>query len=134
MNSILAESIAVDLATKSQPLDLESAPLPIEHTRSSSSSTQPRGSVSPTGSLDTLALVAKDRQTRRQSEPSTLKADEDTMSSSQEADGKASADKSISLERPSSPSDAILIKRTTIPCLRVNTGEQVLAGPEQSQT
>jgi hypothetical protein len=133
MNSILAESIAVDLATKSQSLDLESAPLPTEQIRSSGSATEPRDSTSPTGSLDTLALVAEDRQARRQSEPSTLKAEEDAMSSSQEVDGKALADKSMFLERPSSPSDAILIKRTTIPTLRVNTGEQDLADPGQLQ-
>jgi hypothetical protein len=131
MNSMLAESIAVDSATKPQPLDVESAPVPMEHTRTSSSTTQPRGTVSPTGSLDTLPLVAEDQQVRRQSEPSAGEVEEDTMLSSKEGDGVAAGDKSISLERPSSPSDAVLIKRTTIPSLRVNTGEQALG--EQGQ-
>jgi hypothetical protein len=129
MNSILAESIAIDSATKPQPL--ESTPLPKDHSRSSSSATQPRGSISPTGSLDALALVAEGQLARRQSEPSALKVGEENMSSRKEGKGKGKANDSIPSERPSSPSDAILIKRTTVPSLRVNTGEQDLAEPTQ---
>ena len=133
MNAILAESIALDSTTKPQPLNLESASLPMNHSRSSSSATQPRGNISPTGSLDTLALLAEEQLARRQSEPSTMKAGEDTMSLNREEDGKVAASKSLPSQRPSSPSDAILIKRTTVPSLRVNTGEQDLAEPIQSQ-
>jgi hypothetical protein len=135
LNTILAESIALDSATKPQPLNLESLPAPMDHShsRSSSSVTQPRGSISPTGSLDALALVAEGQLARRQSEPSTLKAGEDNMSSGKEGESRVAADKSMSSERPSSPSDAILIKRTTVPSLRVNTGEQDLAEPSRSQ-
>ncbi len=135
LNTILAESIALDSATKPQPLNLESIPSPMDHThsRSSSSAAQPQGSISPTGSLDALALVAEGQLARRQSEPSTLNGVEDNMSLSKEGDTRVAADKSMPSERPSSPSDAILIKRTTVPSLRVNTGEQDLAGPSQSQ-
>lgn len=134
MNTILAESIAVDLSTKPQPLVLQSALISTSHTRSSSISTQPLGSVSPTDSLDTLALVAEVRQARRVSEQTTSMADNETKSSSQEVDGKHSGDRSNTVERPSSPSDAILIKRTTIPSLRVITGEHDMESPEQLQT
>lgn len=134
LNTILAESIALDSATKSQPLNLESVPLTMSHSRSSSSTTQPRGSISPTGSLDALALVAEGQLARRQSEPSTSKAGKDNMSAGKEGDIKDAVDKSTSLERPSSPSDAILIKRTTVPSLRLNTGEQDLAEPSHFQS
>ena len=130
MNSILAESIALDSAIKPQPLSLESTPLPMDHSRSSSSATQPRGSISPTDSLDTLALAAEGQLARRESEPSILKAGEDNMSSREEGNRKGKEDYMAS-ERPISPSDAILIKRTTVPSLRVNTGEQDLAESSQ---
>jgi hypothetical protein len=77
--------------------------------------------------------VAEGQLARRQSEPSTLKEGEDNNSSGKEGESRIAADKPMSSERPSSPSDAILIKRTTVPSLRVNTGEQDLAKPSQSQ-
>jgi hypothetical protein len=132
LNTILAESIALDSITKPQPLKLESTPFPMGHSRSSSSATQPRGSISPTGSPDALAPVAKGQLARRRSEPSTSKGEEDDMSTSKEG-SEVTTDRAMSSERPSSPSDAILIKRTTVPSLRLNTGEQDLAEPSPAQ-
>ncbi len=136
LNTILAESIALDSGTKPQSLNLEtlaSMDQHYTHSRSSSSATQPQGSISPTDSLDALALVAESQLARREFEPSTSKAGEDNISLSKEEERKFTVDKSISSERPCSPSDAILIKRTTVPILRVNTGAQDLAKPSQSQ-
>ena len=138
MNSILAENVAIDSATKPQPIDLDSETPPYSHTRSSST-TQHQGSTSPTGSLDALAVVAEERLPRRQSEPTTMTmtltmtAEVNAMSLSKDEEGKPS-DKSQFMDRPSSPSDAILIKRTTVPSLRLITGEHDLAGPGQLQS
>jgi hypothetical protein len=52
---------------------------------------------------------------------------------SKEGNSTVAIDKSMSSERPSSPSDAILIKRTTVPSLRLNTREQDLAEPSPAQ-
>ncbi|KAN0108442.1 hypothetical protein V8E51_008184 [Hyaloscypha variabilis] len=131
MNTILAECIALDSATKPLSLNLESTSLIMNHSRSSSSATQPQGSISPTDSLDTLALVAEGQLARRQSEPSTLKAGEDRMLANKDGDSIVTTDDLMPSERPSSPSDAILIKRTTVPSLRLNTGEQDLAESNQ---
>jgi hypothetical protein len=58
-----------------------------------------------------------------------------SMSSTTEKNENAMAgNESVSQERPSSPSDAILIKRSTIPILRVITGDQELKGPESDQS
>jgi hypothetical protein len=76
-------------------------------------------SLSPTGSLDTLALVAEQHpfspQPTRQSPDEPFKTTSSTRSSSQALPQGA--------DRPGSPSDAILIKRSAIPILRVNTGD-----------
>lgn len=125
LNGVLAESIALESASKPKPLNLESVPLPMEISRSSSSCTQPQGSISPTASLEALAIVADNQIIRRQSEPTTLRAEERSMSLSSEGHGHTHQDFTLQ-ERPSSPSDAILIKRTTIPSLRVDTGDQAL--------
>jgi hypothetical protein len=136
LNTILAESIGLDSATKPKSLNLEtlaSMDHHYSHSRSSSSATQPQDSISPTDSLDALALVTESQLARREFEPSTLKTGEDNMSLSKEGQRRVVLDKSISPKRPCSPSDAILIKRTTVPILRVNTGEQDLAEPSHLQ-
>ncbi|PBP16452.1 ORP1 like protein [Diplocarpon rosae] len=76
------------------------------------------GSISPTGSLDTLALVA-----------------ENEMAGQQVKHNAEAAKASLTIEefskgeyRPRSPSDAVLIKRATVPSLRLGTGEQELNG------
>jgi hypothetical protein len=51
------------------------------------------------------------------------------MSANKDGDVMVATDKPMGSERPSSPSDAILIKRTTVPSLRLITGEQDLAEP-----
>jgi hypothetical protein len=57
------------------------------------------------------------------------------MSSATEKNANPTAgNDSVPQERPSSPSDAILIKRSTIPILRVNTGDQDLNGPESDHS
>lgn len=89
---------------------------------------QPGGSISPTGSLDALALAAENEMTGQQAQQN---ADVSKVSSGKE---KESGRRSEGLEdRPCSPSDAILIKRTTVPSLRLSTGEQDLNGASQFQ-
>ena len=78
-------------------------------------------SLSPTGSLDAHTLVAQQHSfpsppsnPTRRSLAETLRTGSDTRSSSQE---------SRAVDRPGSPSDAILIKRSAVPILRVNTSD-----------
>ncbi|CAL3967376.1 unnamed protein product [Diplocarpon coronariae] len=89
------------------------------------------GSISPTGSLDALALVAENEMAGQQANRNAETAKASLMKGKEEV--------SKGEDRPSSPSDAILIKRTTVPSLRLDTGEQDfngfigLQGLEQAQ-
>jgi hypothetical protein len=139
MNCLVAETLSPS-QQKPQTFDLTSISLPttegFDGTRPSTRNTQHRGSLSPTDSLDALALVAENRMARQQyastMPPST---EASSMSSTTEKNENAMAgNESVSQERPSSPSDAILIKRSTIPILRVITGDQELKGPESDQS
>jgi hypothetical protein len=139
MNSLVAETLSPS-QQKSQPFDLSSIDLPtaeaVEGTRPSTQNTQHLGSLSPTDSLDALALVAENRMAGQQY-PSTIPptTEASSMSSSTEnIANPAEGNDSVSQARPSSPSDAILIKRSTIPILRVNTGDQDLNGPESDHS
>jgi hypothetical protein len=134
MNSLVAETLSPS-QQKPQPFDLSSISLPtaeaFDGTQPSTRNTQHRGSLSPTDSLDALALVAENRMAGQQ-HPSTIppSTEASSVSSATEKNANPTAgNDSVPPERPSSPSDAILIKRSTIPILRVNTGDQDLDGP-----
>ncbi|CZT05120.1 uncharacterized protein RAG0_11344 [Rhynchosporium agropyri] len=84
-----------------------------------SSNPQSSGSISPTECLDALALVAENEMAE------ISKADFSDFERIQSVPGP----------RPSSPSDAILIKRASaIPSLRLDTGEQELNGMNLAQS
>lgn len=70
--------------------------------------------------LDTLATIAENRLS-----PSSEQQSQDTNSMSD------STEKAIAIKRPSSPSDAILIKRTAVPTLRLDTGNHEINRLEQ---
>jgi len=131
-NSIPLDGVLAEMAAKSAVPEQETQPLPMDGTQPPSSFGQLRGSLSPTESLDALATVAESRTFRQQSEPSTQTALVPTMSSNVEVDVGPKTDQSKSQERPSSPSDAILIKRSMVPTLRVNTGDSDLNGLKEA--
>lgn len=124
LNSHL-ETLSPTSSLKIQEMDLNH--LHVESTQQLAHSTQPRGSLSPTESLDVLAMGAENQiASQQQAVPSTP---EDKMSTTLETipnENTASA-----TARPTSPSDAILIKRATLPSLRLVTGEQELSGTGQ---
>lgn len=91
---------------------------------------QPGGSVSPTESLDALALVAEKeiagQQARQLAETSKAESMNDPSSDLKNIESGPGP-------RPSSPSDAILIKRASaMPNLRLDTGEQELNGMDRA--
>ncbi|KAG9239619.1 hypothetical protein BJ875DRAFT_479282 [Amylocarpus encephaloides] len=107
LNSIAAEV----LSSKSACLHLSSASSGNPPDQLSS---EPR-TINPTAtseSLDALATIAENRLSPQQ-ETDEKPADEPTASTS--------------IPRPSSPSDAILIKRTAVPALRLDTGHHDIA-------
>lgn len=120
LNSLALESLSPKLRNAPQPLELA--------TIDSRSDERLSTSLSPTGSLDTLALVAEHHtfspQPARQPSDEPLKTDSNTSSSQAVSHGA---------DRPGSPSDAILIKRSAIPILRVNTGDADLKREELPQ-
>lgn len=77
-------------------------------------------SLSPTGSLDTLAMVA---ETHLSSRPRTQGSSDKPASGVLEGGSNQLLVEGLCQSRPSSPSDAVLIKRAAIPVLRVNTGD-----------
>ncbi|KUJ11799.1 uncharacterized protein LY89DRAFT_212758 [Mollisia scopiformis] len=115
----LAETLSPTANLKIQEMDL-TPPLSESHIP------RPHGSLSPTGSLDALALVAETRITDQEATSSTLR---DKTSTTPEQTPNQTI---ITNGRPSSPSDAILIKRATLPSLRVVTGDHELNGAGQA--
>ncbi|KAG4443037.1 hypothetical protein IFR05_001491 [Cadophora sp. M221] len=94
---------------------------------------QTGGSISPTESLDALALVAENelagQQARQLAEESKTESRNDSSSDSEKVETVESG------PRPCSPSDAILIKRpSAMPILHLNTGDQELNGMDRSQS
>ncbi|KAE8448123.1 hypothetical protein EG329_009888 [Mollisiaceae sp. DMI_Dod_QoI] len=119
----LAETLSPSFL-KLQEMDLGH---PMELTRQSSTCPQRRESVSTTGSLDALAIVAENRIADQQTTSSPLG---DKMSKTPEQ--APNPNTAPTTDRPSSPSDAILIKRATLPSLRVVTGDRELNGTDQA--
>jgi hypothetical protein len=81
-------------------------------------------SLSPAGSLVSLPLVAEHHPFSQQ--PGQQPSDNAAPISTVKGDSSLSSIQNASPRRPSSPSDAILIKRSAVPILRVNTGDASL--------
>jgi hypothetical protein len=110
---------------KAQPSDFSTLNN-AEISRPSTSGGQHRGSVSPTASMEALVLAAeKHSVSQRPSVSCNQSIDDSNLAQAGNPSGSSRA-KGVSLHRPSSPSDAILIKRTMVPTLRVNTGDHDL--------
>ncbi len=95
----------------------------LENLHPAISRTQERESLSPSLSLDALALVAETRFARHENATKQQPSEVSTMVISSEKGQRNSVERR---ERLSSPSDAILIKRPAVPILRVNTGDDDL--------
>lgn len=110
LNSLALECLSPKLRNVPQALEIANM--------DSSSNACRSTSLSPTGSLETLALAAEHQSISKTAQQSS---DETTVT----ALNSRSTSQSLSqgIDRPSSPSDAILIKRSAIPILRVNTGD-----------
>jgi hypothetical protein len=121
----LSEAVS---GAKKASIDFGNPPInTIDISRPATSSTQSRGSVSPTASMEALILAAE-KHSVSQRPGSTLKTsnEDSNMSQTTEKPSSPSQNEFVAGPRPSSPSDAILIKRSMVPSLRVNTGEQDL--------
>lgn len=88
----------------------------------SQSDTRLSTSISPTGSLDSLALVAENHLFSQL--PNQQSSDRVTAENLNGRGSDESLSQLIPCHRPSSPSDAILIKRSTIPILKVDTRDR----------
>lgn len=109
------------VSPKSTPLEMASPSnptLPLD-----ASSNEARTTINaPSDNLDTLATIAENRLS-----PSSEQQSQGTNSMSD------STEKGLATKRPSSPSDAILIKRTAVPTLRLDTGSHEINRLEQHQ-
>ncbi len=95
----------------------------VEGTRPSG--THSWGSISPIDSMEALILAAeKHSVSQRPLSARQLSIKDSSMSQTTEKLPSPSQIELPPKDRPSSPSDAILIKRSAVPILRVNTGNQ----------
>lgn len=118
--------LSPELRSISQALESANQPLAIDSCQANE--TRQGTSLSPTGSpLEQLALVAESHLSERRSE--SVSRHNDTTEPTATDLPAESTTKTTSFTRPGSPSDAILIKRTSIPSLRVNTED--LSGYQQ---
>jgi hypothetical protein len=133
LNSFGADLLSPESKSIPQPLELTSLPMSIDS--QSTGEMRPRASLSPTDSLDALAAATEHRLFGQKPE-STTRAPDQSPSTTPivETAMKDAPNESVVQGRPSSPSDAVLIKHTAIPTLRVNTGELELNGSENSQS
>jgi len=89
------------------------------------SGTQSWGTISPIDSMEALVLAAeKHSVSQRPLSARQLSNEDSTMSQTTEKPPSPSQIELPARERPSSPSDAILIKRSALPILRLNTRSQ----------
>jgi hypothetical protein len=113
--------LSPELRSISQALE-ESASLPLAIDSHQANESRQNTSLSPTGSpLAQLALVAECHSSEIRSE-SSGRSHNDAMETNATNLAADNGVESTAFNRPGSPSDAILIKRTSIPSLRVNTG------------
>jgi hypothetical protein len=89
----------------------------------SRSDNRPSTSLSPTGSLEALAFVAEHHPF---SQPHAQQISDDMIMGLGAMGSNSLSTETAGRGRASSPSDAILIKRTNGPILRLNTGETTL--------
>ncbi|KAF4627560.1 hypothetical protein G7Y89_g10594 [Cudoniella acicularis] len=117
-----SSGLSADIVSpKSTPLEMASPSNPVDVPNSDQ---RPSLSLSTNDTLDTLVTIAEHRLSS-QSEQQVQEAN-----STSDTSGKPSP-----TNRPSSPSDAILIKRTAVPTLRLDTGNHNMNRLElQSQT
>jgi hypothetical protein len=89
------------------------------------SGTQSWGTISPIDSMEALVLAAeKHSVSQRPLSARQLSNEDSSMSQTTEKPPSPSQIEFPARERPSSPSDAILIKRSALPILRLNTRSQ----------
>jgi len=112
LNTVSLDSLSPKPRNGPQSLELASI--------DSSNDTRYTTSLSPTGSLEALALVAEHHPF---SKKPSQNFEERLIQGVIKTDLAHSLAANTTQPRPSSPSDAILIKRSAIPTLRVNTGD-----------
>lgn len=116
--------------TKIQPIEFESSSTStIDVSRpSTSGDIQPRGSISPTASMEALVLAAEKHSVSQRPSPSRNNSTEDSNMSqtTEKPPSPSNRNEFVPGGRPSSPSDAILIKRSMVPSLRLHTGDHEL--------
>ena len=127
INNVRSDSLSPQSKALPQALDLANLSLSTDSGfQSGSEETRTRAPLSPTGSLEALTAVAEHQ-------PAGQEPARSSSTTPMELEINHAPSESVLQGRPSSPSDAILIKRTTVPILKVNTGELELNGPEQSR-
>jgi hypothetical protein len=94
--------------------------------------TPPRSTRSPVNALDRLPSMEA-QPSRHNSLPSIHYVDSAMMSSNTENQSSPGVISSIPEERPGSPSDAMLIRRPTLPSLRLDTEDLELGRSESQQ-
>ena len=118
----------LSLEIRSIPQTLEKASQPLAIDSSQATGRQRRTSLSPVGSpLEQLALVAESRLSGPRAD--LISRNDDLMETAASSLALENPLEIPPYNRPGSPSDAILIKRTSIPSLRVNTED--LDGDQQ---
>lgn len=91
--------------------------------------TPPRSTRSPVNALDRLPSMEA-QPSRHNSLPSIHYVESAMISSNTEKQSSPGVISSIPEERPGSPSDAMLIRRPTLPSLRLDTGDLEMNGSE----
>jgi hypothetical protein len=123
--SFSSDNLSPEVRSISQTLESAGQPLAIDSCQENDS--RQGTSLSPTGSpLEQLALVAESHLSEQKGGSSRRGDSEgimDTLNTSATSLAAERVTETTSLNRPGSPSDAVLIKRTSIPSLRVNTGD-----------
>ena len=130
MHGLVGEAIS-PLAAKIQPFELNSFNLPPEECHRINDTARAPCSFSPTRSPRAIAPVAANNTFGKHS--ARLSFDGLPSISTDNGPDNISGSEVLSQERPISPSDAILIKRSSIPALRVDTGDHDLNGASEWQ-
>lgn len=120
---------------KDQSFDIAMiTPRNFDANRPSISAPQSRGSISPTSSMEALVLAAERHSvSQRPALQRNLSMGDSSLSQTTEKPSLSPANGFVLRHRPSSPSDAILIKRTAaLPMLRVMTGDRDLRASDDS--
>jgi hypothetical protein len=119
INSFPMGNLSPKARNSIQPLDFATMDINIE----AAFGEQVPPSASSSGSLDALALVAEQHLSADEVESTRQSFDIPHHPASTNIVSSQPPEEDLPLGRPSSPSDAVLIKRSTVPILRVNTGD-----------